>query len=465
MLYSGIAAEISNMETEKKDSTSQRSFGLFHDGLDTIRTLFNLKADTDEAGTIEIVRSNVNFRSANAWTLVFAILIASVGLNVNSTAVIIGAMLISPLMGPIVGAGLAMGINDFSLLKRALKNLGYAVIISILTSAAYFLITPLSEVQSELLARTQPTFFDVLIALFGGAAGIIALSRKERGNVIPGVAIATALMPPLCTAGFGLATAEPKYFVGALYLFIINSVFIFIATYVFTRYMGFKKVSTLEETREKLIHRWVAVVAIIVIVPSLILVWMLQQESAFRARALNFINREMRFPNSFIVSREIIYDWRKQKIMIEMIGEALTKEQLDLVNEKLKRYYIDPSILEIRHISFEENLEKRLTEKINTESALVAELRAQSAQREIEIKRLKEATELSSKLTLEATTVMPDIRRIILADIPLENSESARFIYVVWKKAPKKSERERIQRYLEQRLQKQDLEVYHSQEI
>lgn len=462
-----FVAQISRMETEKTDRNSKAPFSsFFADTLENIRTLFNLKADTDEPGTIEMVRSNVDFRSANAWTLVFAILIASVGLNVNSPPIIIGAMLISPLMGPIVGAGLAMGINDFALLKRALRNLGYAVLISILTAAIYFLITPLSEVQSELLARTQPTFFDVLVALFGGAAGIIAVSRKEKGNnAIPGVAIATSLMPPLCTAGFGLANGEPKYFIGALYLFIINSVFIFISTYVFTRYMGFQKVSALAEAREKLIHRWVAVIAIIVIAPSLILVWKLQQESAFRARALSFIKREFRFPNSFIVGHEILFDWGKQKILIEMIGEALSNEQIELINEKLKRYHIDPSDLEIRHISFEESLEKRLAEKINTESALVTDLRAQLAQREVELKRSKESTELSAKLTLEATTVIPDLRRVIVTDIPMEKSESARMIFVVWRIVPKKLERERVERYLKQRLERQDLEIFHTKVI
>lgn len=461
-----FVAEISGMETEKTGQNPKALFSFISDTIENLRTLFNLKADTDEPGTVEMVRSNVAFRSANAWTLIFAILIASVGLNINSPPIIIGAMLISPLMGPIVGAGLAMGINDFVLLKRALKNFGYAVLISIVTAAIYFLITPLSEVQSELLARTQPTFFDVLVALFGGAAGIIALSRKEKGNnAIPGVAIATSLMPPLCTAGFGLANAEPKYFIGALYLFIINSVFIFIATYVFTRYMGFQKVSTLAEAREKLIHRWVAALAIIVIVPSVILVWKLQQESAFRARALSFIKREFRFPNSFVVGHEVLFDWGQQKIMLEMIGEALSEEQIELINEKLKRYSIDPNALEIRHISLEENLEKRFAEKINTESALVADLRAQLAQREVELKRSKESNELSAKLTLEATTVIPDLRRIIVTDIPMENSESARMIFIVWRSAPKKSERERVEKYLAQRLERQDLEIYHSREI
>ena len=173
----------------------------------------------DEQEIVKQITSGISFRGANLWVLIFAIFIASLGLNVNSTAVIIGAMLISPLMGPIIGMGLAMGINDLNLMRRAVKNFGVATLISVLTAMVYFLITPLGEAQSELLARTSPTIYDVLIATFGGAAGILALCTKGKGNVIPGVAIATALMPPLCTAGYGLATGHILYFLGAFYLF------------------------------------------------------------------------------------------------------------------------------------------------------------------------------------------------------------------------------------------------------
>ena len=190
-----------------------------------IRVFFNILPDKeDEQEIIAQISSGVSFRGANLWVLIFAIFIASLGLNVNSTAVIIGAMLISPLMGPIIGMGLAVGINDLSLLKRSAKNYGVATLISVLTATVYFLISPLSEAQSELLARTSPTLYDVLIAFCGGAAGIIALCTRGKGNVIPGVAIATALMPPLCTVGYGLSLFNARYIFGALYLFIINSI-------------------------------------------------------------------------------------------------------------------------------------------------------------------------------------------------------------------------------------------------
>ncbi|HPC26926.1 MAG TPA: DUF389 domain-containing protein, partial [Paludibacteraceae bacterium] len=202
-----------------------------------IRNITNLHEDTNIETTLESIKKDVEFKGANVWILFFAVIVCSVGLNVNSTAVIIGAMLISPLMGPINGVGLAVGINDAELLRNALKNLLIMILVGLLASTLYFLITPLSDAQSELLARTRPTIFDVLIAFFGGLAGIVAASRKEgKITVIAGVAIATALMPPLCTAGFGLATGQMKYFGGAFYLLFLNSFFIALATLLMVRY-------------------------------------------------------------------------------------------------------------------------------------------------------------------------------------------------------------------------------------
>ena len=183
------------------------------------------------------IREGISFKGTNMLILVLAIFIASLGLNTNSTAVIIGAMLISPLMGPIIGIGLGIGVQDFELLKRCLRNLLMAAGFSMLTSTIYFLISPVSEGHSELLARTSPTIYDVLIGFFGGGAGIVAIGSKSKGNVIPGVAIATALMPPLCTAGYGLATFQMNYFFGATYLFLINSIFIALSTFIGVKIM------------------------------------------------------------------------------------------------------------------------------------------------------------------------------------------------------------------------------------
>ncbi|HNF32994.1 MAG TPA: DUF389 domain-containing protein, partial [Bacteroidia bacterium] len=201
--------------------------------MDNFFDKFKLNDEKEELETVvKNIDNGVIFRGTNLWVLIFAIFVASLGLNVNSTAVIIGAMLISPLMGPIMGIGLGIGINDVSLLKKAIYNYSIATGVALTTSTLFFLISPLSDAHSEILARTSPTIYDVLIALFGGFAGIIAASSKQKGNVIPGVAIATALMPPLCTAGYGLATLQFNFFVGAFYLFIINTVFIALATFI-----------------------------------------------------------------------------------------------------------------------------------------------------------------------------------------------------------------------------------------
>ena len=207
-----------------------------------IREYLDLRKDKDdEAKTVDSIRKGVEFKGANLWILIFAVFMASFGLNVNSTAVIIGAMLISPLMGPIMGVGMSVGLNDFELMKRSLKSFFITTGFCVLTSTIYFLFTPIAEAQSELLARTSPSIYDVFIALMGGLAGIVALSTTEKGNVIPGVAIATALMPPLCTAGYGLASGNLVYFLGAFYLYFINSVFISLATFLGIRILHFKR--------------------------------------------------------------------------------------------------------------------------------------------------------------------------------------------------------------------------------
>lgn len=208
----------------------------------------------------------VEFRGINVWVLVFAIMVASVGLNMNSTAVIIGAMLISPLMGPIMSVGLGVGIMDVDLIKKSAKNLGVMVAISVVTSALYFLISPLREAQSELLSRTTPTTWDVLIGFFGGSAGIVATASKERGNVIPGVAIATALMPPLCTTGYWLANWDEKYFFGALYLFSINTVFICFSTLLVVRYLRFREVDFISPEAKRRIKNIITTVVILTVI-------------------------------------------------------------------------------------------------------------------------------------------------------------------------------------------------------
>ncbi len=292
----------------------------------------------DELETIESIKRGVEFKGTNLWVLIFAIFIASLGLNTNSTAVIIGAMLISPLMGPIMGFGLGLGIADFDLIKRSFRNFGLATIVSVITSTLFFLISPLSEAQSELLARTQPTLYDVLIALFGGLAGIVASSTKSKGNVIPGVAIATALMPPLCTAGFGLASGNPYYFFGAFYLYFINTVFISLATFVVVRLLKYPKKVFMDKQREKRVNNLVSFIAICTIIPSLFLSYNLIRNTYFNDRARQFITEELTFPNTQILSRTVTNTREKKDIRVVLIGDEVSEAMLDNARSKLPGY-------------------------------------------------------------------------------------------------------------------------------
>jgi uncharacterized hydrophobic protein (TIGR00271 family) len=291
---------------------------------------FNLSEDkADEQLIVDSIERDVNFKGTNLWTLIFAILIASIGLNVNSTAVIIGAMLISPLMGPILGVGLGIGINDFDLLKRGIKNLGIAAIISIVTSSLYFSVTPLHEVSSELLARTNPSVWDVFIAFFGGLAGIVAGTRKEKSNVLPGVAIATALMPPLCTAGFGLATGKWFYFFGALYLFFINSFFICLAAFLVVKHLKFHKKEFASAEKEKRVSRYIFIIAILTILPSIYLAYRIVQRTIFEQKAKQFVQNEFHFAKTQVVTHNYRLDGKKSSIELLLVGQPLSPGKID----------------------------------------------------------------------------------------------------------------------------------------
>ena len=301
--------------------------------------MFDVRQEKEnEMETIESIKKGVEFKGTNLWVLIFAIFVASLGLNTNSTAVIIGAMLISPLMGPIMGFGLGLGISDFELIKRAFRNFATATIFSVITSTLFFLISPISEAQSELLARTQPTVYDVLIAFFGGLAGIVASSTKSKGNVIPGVAIATALMPPLCTAGFGLASGNLYYFFGAFYLYFINTVFISLATFLVVRLLKYPKKVFLDKEREKRVTRTVGLIVICTIIPSLFLSYNLIKSSYFNERARLFINEELNFPNTQILNKSITDDGELREVRVVLIGETVPDELIANARNKMDRY-------------------------------------------------------------------------------------------------------------------------------
>lgn len=271
--------------------------------------------------TIEGIKRDVEFRGFNLWILVFSIFICSIGLNVNSTAVVIGAMLISPLMGPIMGIGLGVGVQDKDTVRASLSNLMVAAGIAILTSALYFFVSPIHEASNELFARTQPTFLDVMVALFGGLAGILAGSRKEKSNVVPGVAIATALMPPLCTAGYGLANGEWGFFAGGLYLFMINTMLIATATTLVIRYLRFPVVSVVDTVTEKRYKRQFSLLLLAMIIPSTYIFYMTVSTSIEDGRIQAFVDDRVKYPGTEIVGQTIDRDGEVPRLNLVLLGE------------------------------------------------------------------------------------------------------------------------------------------------
>ena len=307
----------------------------------TFSRLFNLhEGEDDRSKTLEIIKQNVNFNGSNLWILACAIIVASVGLNVNSTAVVIGAMLISPLMGPIVGAGFALGVYDFDLLKKSLRNLALSTLIGLVFSTLYFYISPFKDVQSEILARTSPNIYDILIAFFGGIVGVIAVTRVEKGNPIPGVAIATALMPPLCVAGFGLATGNWSFFFGAIYLYSINCVFIGIATFLIIKYLKYPPKKQVDERQQKQVRNMITILILVMLVPSAYLAYSLYNEQQLKKNIDRFVNEEFVENGFTVVYKKTDLKSANKKIELGFLTKRFDQKEIDLYNKKLKKYAV-----------------------------------------------------------------------------------------------------------------------------
>ena len=434
-----------------------------------LRSRFDLSADkASEEEVVDNIRKGVEFKGTNLWVLIFATFVASLGLNVNSTAVIIGAMLISPLMGPIMGMGLSVGINDFELLKRSLRNFGFMVLASIFTSTLYFFISPLSGAQSELLARTTPTTYDVLIAFFGGLAGIVAQSRKDRtSTVIPGVAIATALMPPLCTAGFGLATLQFKYFIGAFYLFFINTVFIAIATFIVVRFLHYSKKEFVDKNREMRVRRSILLIVLVTIIPSVVIGYRIVKRSLFENDVKRYVNTVFQFPKTKVIEHTGIYrpDNGESYVEIYLIGEPISDEMIENARLQMPQYNLRDVRLVVRQSGETDNLNFSTLQTGYQELLSEKNIRI----RELETKLSAFATDTLAvrDITVEMRTLVPDLHDVTLSKAVRYNTDKppadTLVLCVMHLNKGKKlaaGERERIEQWLRVRTKTDSLKLY-----
>ena len=384
-----------------------------------LKTRVNFTDSIDIQSAKNQIISNIEFRGSNVWILIFAIIMASVGLNVNSIPVVIGAMLISPLMGPIMGIGLALGINDTDLLRKSFMNLLIMAIISVITSTAYFLVTPLSmEEPTELLARTNPTIYDVFIAFFGGLAVITEVCKKDKGTVIAGAAIATALMPPLCTAGYGIANGSISFFMGASYLFFINSVFIALASFIMVRYLKFPLVKFSDPVKQKKVHRIITIFTIILILPSIYSAVTVIKENKFNQAAKRFVTENKTIGNSYIYDYKISHHGRKSSINVSIAGEALSQTNINKLHENLSAYGISQDQLIINQNSTfvpesinENDFVKSIFEQNEQQLRKREEL---IAQMEEELRKYKQGEFAYSQINKELATQYPSITALTL---------------------------------------------------
>ena len=440
--------------------------------LSKIKGYFNVSHDIeDEQQTIAQISNGVSFRGTNLWVLIFAIFIASLGLNVNSTAVIIGAMLISPLMGPIIGMGLAIGINDIELLRRAGKNFSVATAVSVLTATVYFLLTPLSEAQSELLARTSPTIYDVLIATFGGAAGILAQGTKIKGNVIPGVAIATALMPPLCTAGYGLATGNLLYFFGAFYLFFINTVFITLSTYIGVRLMKFHRKQFLSEETGKKAQRIIIAIVLATMIPSAFMTVGIVKKSIFENNVRNFIANELSQSGTQVISNSIDKD--SLILNVVAVGKEITLKKQAEASNLLKKYGMADYKLNVIQGEQSDSLLylNRQISQIKTsrenEQSKILELTARTNALNTALADYTRYDNLSSELRGELAAIFPQVSAISLSKVTQAKRDTAatkQFVAAIVTTGTKKrltnQEKLRLTEWLKARTKADSLVVY-----
>lgn len=424
---------------------------------------FSLRGYVEDQSSIEDeIRQGISFRGSNSYILVFAILVASLGLNTNSTAVIIGAMLISPLMGPIIGIGLGVGIEDFDLLRRSGRNLLMAALISVAASTVYFLISPVSESHSELLARTSPTIYDVLIAFFGGAAGIVGMSSRSKGNVIPGVAIATALMPPLCTVGYGVATLQPQYFLGAAYLFVINSIFIALSTFIGVKILKFNVKQSSDPERARRVRRWVYTIAVLTLLPSIYLTYNMLRQNTFRLNAEKFVAEEMNFPGTQVLSENATDSKGVRRIEVVLVGRVLPHDSLMMaLQPRLARYGLKDVQLSVlqggQTVTQSVSHAASINEVYNAAQTAILQRQATIDSLHNLLSGVERRDTLGAYMAPELKVVFPDVEDIsvsrnVFCNIGTGALDTTEVALVRFRRPVSDSERDKLRKYIEARI-------------
>ncbi|WP_367754130.1 TIGR00341 family protein [Flavobacterium sp. WC2430] len=419
------------------------------------------KGEEDKNKVLDDVKSNISFRGSNLWILACAIVVASIGLNVNSTAVIIGAMLISPLMGPIVGAGFSLGIYDFNLLNKSLKNLLVATLVGLFVSTIYFYVSPFKEAQPELLSRTAPNIYDILIAFFGGIVGAVAITRVEKGNPIPGVAIATALMPPLCTAGYGLALGNLKFFFGAMYLYSINCVFICISTFLIVKFLKYPVKKQLDEKHQKQVKNSITILITLLVLPSIYFAYQLFQEKKYQHQIDVFMETEFTNKGIAILYKKTKFNVSPKKLELGFLTKRYSDKEIKALNEKLKLYDINNTKLIV--IQDTTDLKSDILNEINFNKSVLS-------QKDVTILNLKKEitnNRYDNKAILsEIKILFPEIENISISNHTFnENTDSTKIVPVVIynsKKEISDSSKAKLTLWLEQRLTKKEIEIYNN---
>lgn len=431
--------------------------------MNKILNFINLnKGEENREKVLENVISNISFRGSNLWILACAIVVASVGLNVNSTAVVIGAMLISPLMGPIVGAGFGLGIFDFALLRKSLKNLLIATVVGLTVSTIYFYVSPFKETQTELLARTAPNIYDILIAFFGGLVGVIAITRVEKGNPIPGVAIATALMPPLCTAGYGLAIGNLKFFFGAMYLYTINCVFICIATFIIVKFLKYPASKKIDEKYEKQVKYIMTILIVVMLVPSVWFAYKLFEEKKFNQKVNTYIQNEFAGKGYTILYKKTNYKKTPHQIELAFLSKKFTKHEVDSLSKKMKAYKIENTTLNIRQDTTD--LKRDILNQLGSERANMSEKDVLISKLEKEISNSKID---NNSIFSEVKILFPEIRNMSVAKHTFnENTDSLKTIPVMVYQTNKSlttDSKQKLSDWLKQKLKAENLELFEQQ--